>query len=117
MRLSSAEVDLALVGGGSVLMPDGFPGVRTVVRPEHADVANAVGAALAPVAGEAELIADVGGDRRTAETERCLDEARERAVAAGADPARLETIWVEETPLAYLDRPLSRIRAKVAGPA
>jgi N-methylhydantoinase A/oxoprolinase/acetone carboxylase beta subunit len=117
MRLSSAEADLALVGGGSVLMPDGFPGVRTVVRPEHADVANAVGAALAPVAGEAELIADVGGDRRTAETERCLDEARERAVAAGADPARLETIWVEETPLAYLDRPLSRIRAKVAGPA
>ena len=42
---------------------------------------------------------------------------RERAIAAGANPATLETIWVEETPLAYLDRPLSRIRAKVAGPA
>ncbi|MEP6758376.1 MAG: hydantoinase/oxoprolinase family protein [Actinomycetota bacterium] len=116
MRLSSAGVDLALVGGGGVLLPDAFPGVRAVVRPEHGDVANAIGAALAPVAGEAELIADVGGERRRAEIERCLDDARERAIAAGADGALLETIWVEETPLAYLDRPLSRIRAKVAGP-
>ena len=117
MRLSADEIDLIVVGGGGVLLPDAFPGVRSLVRPEHADVANAVGAALAPVAGEAELIADVGGDRRAHETERCLDEARERAMAAGADPTRLETIWIEETPLAYLDRPLSRIRAKVAGPA
>jgi hypothetical protein len=69
------------------------------------------------VAGEADLIADVGGDRRAGEIDRCLDEARDRAIAAGADATRLETIWVEETPLAYLDRPLSRIRAKVAGPA
>jgi len=117
LRLSNADVDLAVVGGGSVLLPDAIPGVRSLVRHEHADVANAVGAALAPVAGEAELIADVGGDRRTVEIERCLDEARERAVAAGADATSLETIWVEETPLAYLDRPLSRIRAKVAGSA
>jgi len=117
MRLSNAEVDLAIVGGGGVLLPDQFAGVRSVVRPEHADVANAIGAALAPVAGEAELIADVAGERRTHEIDRCLDEARARAVAAGADGALLETIWVEETPLAYLDRPLSRIRAKVAGPA
>ena len=56
-------------------------------------------------------------DRRASEIERCLDEARQRAVAAGADATNLETIWVEETPLAYLDRPLSRIRTKVAGPA
>ena len=117
MRLSRDEVDLALVGGGAVLLPDAIPGVRSLVRPEHADVANAVGAALAPVAGEGELIADVGGERRDVEIDRCLEEARERAIAAGANPATLETIWVEETPLAYLDRPLSRIRAKVAGPA
>ena len=117
LRLSNAEVDLAVVGGGGVLLPDAIPGVRSLVRHEHADVANAVGAALAPVAGEAELIADVGGDRRAEEIDRCLGEARERAVAAGADATRLETIWVEETPLAYLDRPLSRIRAKVAGAA
>ena len=117
MRPSSAEVDLVLVGGGSVLLPDILPGVRTLVRPDHADVANAVGAALAPVAGEAEQIADIGGERRAAAIERCLDEARSRAVAAGADARRLTTVWVEEIPLAYMDRPLSRIRAKVAGPA
>ena len=30
---------------------------------------------------------------------------------------RLATVWVEEIPLASMDRPLSRVRAKVAGPA
>ncbi len=117
MRLSRGDVDLVVVGGGGVLLGDTLPGVRTLDRPDHADVANAVGAALAPMSGEAERIADVGDGRRAAEIERCLDEARERAVAAGADADRLATVWVEEIPLAYMDRPLSRVRAKVAGPA
>jgi hypothetical protein len=49
--------------------------------------------------------------------EESLRQARERASEAGADPDSLETIWLEEVPLAYMDRPLSRIRVKVAGPA
>lgn len=117
LRLSAAEVDLVLVGGGSVLLPDRLPGVRSVTRPDHADVANAVGAALAPIAGEADLVADVGPGRRDGEIARCLELARARAVEAGADPGRLETVWVDEVPLAYLDRPMARVRVKVAGPS
>lgn len=117
MLLAAGEADLILVGGGAPLIGDDLPGVRRVHRPEHADVANAIGAALAPVAGEADVVAEVGGDGRAAAVEACLSRARQRAVDAGADPARLETIWIDEVPLAYLDRPMSRLRAKVAAPA
>lgn len=116
MLLAAGEADLVLVGGGARLIGDGLPGVRRVHRPEHADVANAIGAALAPVAGEADVIAEVGGDRRAAAVDECVSRARERAVEAGADPSGLETVWIDEVPLAYLDRPVSRLRAKVAGP-
>jgi N-methylhydantoinase A/oxoprolinase/acetone carboxylase beta subunit len=116
MRLTAAEIDLVLVGGGSALVDDQIPGVRSVLRPEHADVANAVGAALAAVAGEADVVAEVGGAQRGDAIAACVATATERAVAAGGDPTRVETVWVEEVPLAYLDRPLSRLRAKVAAP-
>ena len=86
------------------------------MRPHDADVANAVGAALAPIAGEVDFVADVAGDRRRQALARGTELAGERAVDAGAQPDALETIWVEEIPLAYVDRPLSRVRVKVAGP-
>ena len=115
MRTSPEPVDVIVIGGGNVLLPAELPGARATIRPEHADVANAIGAASAPVAGEADLIADVGGAARSEAIERCLSEARAHAIEAGADPSALETVWIDEVPLAYLDRPMSRLRAKVAG--
>ena len=116
MRPSREAVDVVLVGGGAVLLRDALEGARSVLRPAHADVANAIGAALAPVAGEADQVADVGEGERAGAIERLTAQARERAIAAGADPGGLETLWVDEIPLAYLDRPMSRLRAKVVGP-
>ena len=116
MRASAEPIDVVVVGGGAVLLANEILGARQTLRPEHADVANAIGAALAPIAGEADLVADVGDDRDGA-IGRAVDVANERAVEAGADPARLETVWIDEVPLAYLDRPMSRLRVKVSGPA
>jgi N-methylhydantoinase A/oxoprolinase/acetone carboxylase beta subunit len=115
MRVTAEPVDLVLVGGGIALLDDTIDGARRVHRPHDADVANAVGAALAPVSGEADLVADVGPGRRDDAIAEVIALARARAVAAGADPTTIETVWVDEVPLAYLDRPLSRLRAKVAG--
>jgi N-methylhydantoinase A/oxoprolinase/acetone carboxylase beta subunit len=116
MRTSTDPIDVIVIGGGNALLPTNIQGAHATIRPEHADVANAIGAASAPVGGEADLVADVEGDRRSAAIERCLEAARRRAIEAGANPDGLETVWVDEIPLAYLDRPMSRIRAKVAGP-
>ena len=115
MKTSREPVEVLLVGGGGPLIADTLPGTSIVHRPDRYDVANAIGAAIALVSGEAEVVAEVA-DRRDEAIERCVDMARARAVAAGADGGALEVVAIDETPLAYMDRPMSQLRAKVAGP-
>ena len=40
------DVPVIVVGGGAALCADALPGASAVHRPEHADVANAIGAAI-----------------------------------------------------------------------
>ena len=116
VKLARGAQPLIVVGGGSVLVPDELPGVSEVQRPEHFDVANAIGAAIASVSGQVDRIFHAGPGGRRAAVEEACDEARVQAVRAGADPDSIEIVEVEEIPLAYLTNPASRIRVKAAGP-
>lgn len=116
VKTSREPRPLIAVGGGSVLVPEQIPGVSEVRRPEHFDVANAIGAAIASVSGEVDRIFNLGSGGRKAAVEEASEEARGRAVAAGASPSRVEIVELEEIPLAYLTNPAVRIRAKAAGP-
>jgi hypothetical protein len=98
------------------LVPDDVPGISEVHRPDHFDVANAIGAAIASASGEVDRIFNLGPAGREAAVEEASEEARGRAVAAGASPDRVEIVELEEIPLAYLTNPAVRIRAKAAGP-
>ena len=51
MRFNDRDLPLILVGGGSILIDEKhkFSGVSSIIKPEHFDVANAVGAALSQV--------------------------------------------------------------------
>ena len=115
MKTSRADRPLIAVGGGSILIPDRIPGVSEIVRPEHFDTANAVGAAIASVSGQVDRIFHLGTGGREAALDEACGEARERAVAAGADPTAVRIVEVEEIPLAYLTSPAVRIRVKAAG--
>jgi N-methylhydantoinase A/oxoprolinase/acetone carboxylase beta subunit len=115
VKTSKEDRPLIAVGGGSILVPDRIPGVSEIIRPEHFDAANAVGAAIASVSGQLDRIFHLGPDGRQAVLDEARDEARERAVAAGADPETVQIIEVEEIPLAYLTSPAIRIRVKAAG--
>jgi N-methylhydantoinase A/oxoprolinase/acetone carboxylase beta subunit len=116
-RVKTARGDLALVtvGGGSILVPDRVPGVSEVIRPDHFDAANAIGAAIAAVSGQVDRIFHLGAGGRSAALAEASDEAREHAVAAGADPGTVQIVEIEEIPLAYLTTPAVRIRVKAAG--
>lgn len=116
VKTSREDRPLIAVGGGSVLIPDRLPGVSEIHRPEHFDVANAIGAAIASVSGEVDRIFHLGPRGRRAAVEEASAEASERAIRAGADPDRVEIVEVEEIPLAYLTDPAVRIRLKAAGP-
>ena len=116
-RVKTAKGDLTLiaVGGGSILIPDELPGVSEVIRPSHFDAANAIGAAIASVSGQVDRIFHFGPGGRKAALDEASQEARDHAVAAGADPGTVQIVELEEIPLAYLTSPAVRIRAKAAG--
>jgi len=114
-KTQRADVPLVAVGGGSFLVPDSLPGVSEVVRPEHHDVANAIGAAIAQVGGRWEEVVRIDRDRERVLGEAC-ERARRRAIAAGADADRVEIVELEEIPLAYHTEPSVRLRVKAVGP-
>jgi N-methylhydantoinase A/oxoprolinase/acetone carboxylase beta subunit len=113
MKADATEVPLIVVGGGSFLVPERMQGIAEVVRVPHQAVANAVGAAIAQVSGEIDQVFQ-GRSRDEALGEaRRLAEAR--AVRAGADPATLAVVEVEDLPLAYLPGNSLRVRLRVVG--
>jgi N-methylhydantoinase A/oxoprolinase/acetone carboxylase beta subunit len=115
MRTSAEPIAVVGVGGGSVLVPDKLPGASQVHRPEHFAVANAIGAAIAQVGGEVDRVFSVDPGRRSAVLDEARQEAVDRAVAAGAHPASVAIVDIEEVPLAYLPGNATRIRIKAVG--
>ena len=115
MKVSQEEMPLVLVGGGSILLNRELRGVSQVITAEEAGVANAIGASIAQVGGEIDKVfsyADLGRDGAIAQA---VDEARLRAVAAGAAADTLEVMEIEELPLSYMPGGAVRLRVKVAG--
>jgi N-methylhydantoinase A/oxoprolinase/acetone carboxylase beta subunit len=115
MKVGRGDVPLIVVGGGSVLIPDSIPGVSKVLRPDHYDVANAIGAAIAQVSGRWDEVVSLAPGREAAIAAAC-DQARSRAILAGADPDHVEIVEIDEIPLAYLTEPVARISVKAVGP-
>jgi N-methylhydantoinase A/oxoprolinase/acetone carboxylase beta subunit len=116
VKTSREPVTLVAVGGGAPLVPKDVPGASEVLRPDHSDVANAIGAAIASVSGEVDRVFHLGSGGREAAIAEASQEAIERAVSAGAARDRVEVVEIEEVPLAYLTDPAVRIRVKAGGP-
>ncbi len=114
MKPSAAPVPIVLVGGGSVISPDGLAGVSDVIRPDHAGAANAVGAALGDVAGQAERVFSLRETSRAEAVAAVRAEAIERAVAAGASVDTVEVLALEELPVAYMEDTVI-VRSRAAG--
>jgi N-methylhydantoinase A/oxoprolinase/acetone carboxylase beta subunit len=115
IKTSAEPIPLVLVGGGSVLVRDDIPGTAGVIVPEHAGVANAIGASIAQISGETDRVFAYEATGREHALDTAKAEARQRAIEAGADPATLEVLDLEELPLAYMPGGAVRIRVKVAG--
>ncbi|MFC4349610.1 hydantoinase/oxoprolinase N-terminal domain-containing protein [Kordiimonas lipolytica] len=115
MKTSAAEVPLILVGGGAILISQDLPGVSEVIKPQHADVANAIGASIAEVGGEVDKVFSYSKIGREAALASAKHSAIEAAIGAGADPAQVRVIELDEIPLAYVPGGAVRIRVKATG--
>ncbi len=115
MKVSSEDVDLILVGGGSIILPEKLTGARTVTKPEAGGVANAIGSAISKVSGNYEKLVDYLVLPREQALEEAKAEAVELAVEAGAIRETVEIIDVEDVPLQYYPGNTNRVKVKAAG--
>lgn len=115
VKISQGDVPVVLVGGGNILLGDSLQGASQVLRPKHAGMANAIGAAIAQVGGQVERMYSLEGGSREEAIADCTAAAIEQAVAAGADPEFVEVVDVEEVPLTYVPSNATRVRVKAVG--
>lgn len=115
MKISSGDVSVVVVGGGSILIPEKLKGVREVIKPEHFEVANAIGATIAQVSGSIDGVFDITQKGRDAVIEDVKAAAKAEAVKAGSDESTVEIVDLEEIPLAYLPSNAVRFKVKAVG--
>jgi N-methylhydantoinase A/oxoprolinase/acetone carboxylase beta subunit len=115
MKTSAEPIPVIVVGGGSILIAKPVAGASEMVKPEHFEAANAVGAAIAQISGEVDRVYSLAAMSRDDAVNDAKNEATAKAVAAGADPATIQIVDVEDVPLAYLPGNATRIRVKAVG--
>ncbi|PWY96126.1 hydantoinase/oxoprolinase [Aspergillus sclerotioniger CBS 115572] len=115
MKVSDQPVTLLLVGGGSIVCIDALEGVAECILPPHHDSANAVGAAIAKVSGEVDIIEILEGRDERAVVEAAKQQAVEAAIARGADKDDVTVVEVDKIPLQYVTNKAIRLVVKAVG--
>jgi len=115
VKTSPEPETIILVGGGSAMWPRRLAGAKEVIRPEYAQYANAIGAATALVGAHVEKAFSYDATSREKAMTLTIEEAKRKAIEAGADPATLEIAEVEEIAMPYLPGNAVRIRVKAVG--
>ena len=115
MKVSNADVEIVLVGGGSIILPDKIAGASKVVNPAHFGCANAIGSAISKVSGTFEKLMNYEELPREESLEKAKSEAIELAVEAGAVRDTVEIIEVEDVPLSYYPGNTNRVKVKASG--
>ncbi len=115
VKTSPEPATVILVGGGSLMWPKKLSVAKEVIRPEHAQSANALGAATALIGATVEKAFSYDHVTRADAIKMASEEARAKAAAAGADPSTIEIVEVEEIALPYLPGNAVKIRVKAVG--
>lgn len=115
MKVSSEDVDVILVGGGSIILPRELAGAKSVTQHEFGSVANAIGSAISKVSGTYEQLIDYDKTPRDEALAKARADAVELAVAAGAIRDTVEIIDAEDVPLQYYPGNTVRVKVKAAG--
>jgi N-methylhydantoinase A/oxoprolinase/acetone carboxylase beta subunit len=115
MKTSAEPIPVIIVGGGSILIASPIAGASEMVKPDHFEAANAVGAAIAQISGEVDRVYALAAMSRDDAVADAKAEATAKAIDAGAAPDTIQIVDVEDVPLAYLPGNATRIRVKAVG--
>lgn len=115
MKSSREPVPVILVGGGAVLISRSLGTASALHRPEHAGVANAIGAANAQVGSETERIVSYRRIPRKTVLGEMTATLTTQLVDAGAGRDTIRIADIEETALSYMADASTRVRIKMVG--
>ncbi|KAH7346980.1 hypothetical protein BKA66DRAFT_505601 [Pyrenochaeta sp. MPI-SDFR-AT-0127] len=115
MKVSSAPVHVLLVGGGALLVTEKLNGVDKCIQPIHQGAANAVGAAIAKVSGEIDIV-EIPGSRSEKEViDAACQKAIDLAVQKGASRDDVQIFEINKMPLQYMPNGAMRIQIRAVG--
>lgn len=116
MKTMPGDIPMILVGGGSVIVSETPAGVSEMLHPEHAGVANAIGAAIGQVSGEIDRIYNIASpNERAAALADAEAQARAQAISAGAHSGSVKIVNIEAVPLQYLPGGATRVVCRAIG--
>lgn len=114
IKTDNQAVPVVLVGGGSPILPQQINGVSEIIRPNHYEVANAYGACISQIGGEAEKVFNLTTTTREEAIKEVKNMAIQNALTAGALADSIEILTVNDSPLAYLPK-ATKVKVKVCG--
>ncbi|MGD2130806.1 MAG: hydantoinase/oxoprolinase family protein [Lysobacterales bacterium] len=115
MKTSARPVPAVLVGGGHILVSRPLKGVSELHRPEHASVANAIGAAIAQVGARIKRIVEYGGATREEVIHEISEEVKRDVIAAGGLPDTVKVVEIEEMQMTYLQANAVSLKVRAIG--
>ncbi len=115
MRPGGRKLPVILVGGGAALVTEKLTAATETIIPKNSGTANAIGAAIAQIGGEAEQMVSYKDVPRSEAMAKVEAEAKRSAVLAGAAAETLKVVDVDEAPVPYMEKGAMRLRVKVVG--
>jgi len=115
MKTSATPVPAVLVGGGHVLVSRALKGVSVLHRPEHASVANAIGAAIGQVGARIKRIVEYGESTREAVIQEISEEVKREVIAAGGIPGTVKIVEIDEMQMTYLQANAISLKIRAIG--
>ncbi|KAI9150603.1 putative D-/L-hydantoinase subunit A [Paramyrothecium foliicola] len=115
MKVSAAPVHMLLCGGGALLVTEDLDNVDKCIHPIHQGAANAVGAAIAKVSGDIDVVEVLAGRSEADIIEAARKKAIDLAVLKGAARRDVEIVEINKMPLQYTDNAAMRIQVRAVG--
>jgi N-methylhydantoinase A/oxoprolinase/acetone carboxylase beta subunit len=115
VKTSESDQPVILVGGGSAILNNLLQGASEVVRPEHFEVANAIGVAIGKIGCSLEKIESTLDKSREDIFALMCEQAKEQAILSGAKSNSLNIISQSDIPLAYMSDQSHHFKVRVVG--